>query len=85
MSNTALLSTLGNLEWAAPLDAEEQAQMREELTHLLQAALTAGDWLPYQDALDAWRATADVLRDPELAARLAEPGDPSEEVQLARP
>jgi hypothetical protein len=85
MSNSALLSTLDNLEWAAPLDAEERAEMREELAPLLHAALITGDWLPYQCAFEAWRATAAVLSDPALTARLAEPGDPSEEVQLVRP
>ncbi len=85
MSNSAPVSTIDNLEWATPLDAEERAEMREELEPLPRAALTTGDRLPYQDALEAWRATVDVLSDPELTTRLAEPGDLSEEVHLVRP
>jgi hypothetical protein len=40
------------------LDAAEQELMRKELGSLLRRAMATGDWIPYQEALDGWIATA---------------------------
>jgi hypothetical protein len=74
-----------DLAWAEPLDADEREEMRRELGAALVTAMLTGQWAAYDEALDAWRATAEVLRDPELTARLMAEGDPSEEVPLQRP
>jgi hypothetical protein len=42
---------------------------REELRAELEASLAARDWGALAEALEAWRATAEVLSDPALAAR----------------
>jgi hypothetical protein len=42
------------------LDAVEQELMRKELGSLLRRAMTTGDWIPYQEALDGWIATAEM-------------------------
>src|SRR6185312_5263983 len=42
------------------LDAVEQELMRTELGSLLRRAMVTGDWIPYQEALDGWIATADL-------------------------
>ena len=59
--------------------------MKQELATALVSALISGDWSPYDDALYAWQATADVLRDPALTARLLDEGDPAQDVPLRRP
>lgn len=69
-----------DLAWAEPLDADEREEMRRELGAALVKAMLTKDWSEYDEALDAWRATAAVLSDSELTARLLTPGDPAEEV-----
>jgi len=73
-----------DLSWAASLDEDEREEMARELAATLVAAMLTNDWAPYYEARDAWRATADVLSDPALTARLMAEGNPSEEVPLER-
>jgi len=74
-----------DLSWAASLDEDEREEMARELAATLVAAMLTNDWAPYYEARDAWHATADVLSDPALTARLMAEGNPSEEVPLERP
>lgn len=74
-----------DLAWAEPLDADEREEMRRELGAALVTAMLTKDWSDYDEALDAWRATAAVLSDSELTVRLMTPDDPAEEVLLERP
>ena len=78
-------SLTGGLSWAAPLEADERHEMKQELATGLVGAMITGDWSGYDEALDAWRATAEVLRDPDLTARLLMEDDPKREVPLRRP
>jgi len=78
-------SLTGGLSWAAPLEADERHEMKQELATGLVAAMITGDWSDYDEALGAWRATAEVLRDPDLTARLLAEDDPTLEVPLRRP
>ncbi len=74
-----------DLSWAASLDEDEREEMARELAATLVSAMMTNDWAPYYEARDAWRATADVLSDPALTARLMAAGDPSDEVPVERP
>lgn len=67
--------------WAVYLDGDDVAEMRRELDALSLADDVSG----FIEAFDAWKATAMVLADPALAARLLAPDDPAQEVPLARP
>jgi hypothetical protein len=74
-----------DLAWAEPLDDDERQEMKQELATALVTAMLTRDWSEYDEALGAWRATAEVLRDHELTARLMADDDPTEEVPLRRP
>jgi len=74
-----------DLSWAVSLDEDEREEMARELAATLVAAMLTNDWAPYYEARDAWCATADVLSDPALTARLMAEGNPSEEALLERP
>ncbi len=56
--------------WAEALDNDERQQMRMELADALVHAVETDDWSTYDNAWSDWRATADVLSDPELVASL---------------
>lgn len=56
--------------WAEALDNDERQQMRMELADVLVHAVETDDWSAYDNAWSDWRATADVLSDPKLAASL---------------
>jgi hypothetical protein len=71
--------------WTRYLNTEEIGEMRGELISIFMTALATGDWSQFQDARDAWRASAEVLSDPGLTARLLADSDASEEAPLARP
>jgi len=75
----------GELAWARSLDQEECLEMQQELVNALETAVATGDWSAYDEAIEAWRATADVLSNPDLTARLLSESDPVEEVPLRRP
>ena len=77
--------TLNTMEWVEVLDEEDRAAMRTELVPLFSMAMATGEWRPYENALAAWRSTAEVVSDPELVERLTSPWDPTEEVPLTRP
>ncbi len=75
--------------WAGPLDNDERQQVRMELARALVHAVETEDWSAYDNAWSDWRATADVLSNPELApsltATLKEQRNLAEEVALQRP
>ncbi len=75
--------------WAESLDNDERQRLRMELARALVHAVETEDWSAYDNAWSDWRATADVLSDPELAASLTvalkEQRNPAEEVALQRP
>ena len=74
-----------DLAWAEPLDDDERQEMKQELATALVTAMLTRDWSEYDEALGAWRATAEALGDHELTARLMADDDPTEEVPLRRP
>ena len=49
------------------LNAAELEMMRTELGALLRRAMTTGDWLPYQEALDGWIGTDAVKGEIDLS------------------
>lgn len=67
------------------LSADEKNEMRQELAVTLHKALVTKDWTEYDDALYAWRSTAEIMSDPELLADLLSPVNPAELVTLRRP
>jgi len=75
----------GELAWANPLTVDEREDMKRELSIALVAAMATGHWPPYDDALSAWRLTAEVAGDPELEADLLADSDDAEDVPLRRP
>jgi hypothetical protein len=74
----------GDLTWANPLTVVEREDMKRELSTAHVAAMATGDWSTYDDALSAWRLTAEVAGDPELEADLLADDD-AEDVPLRRP
>ena len=84
-SEESIGEMLNALAWVEALDEEDRAAMRTELVPLFSTAVATGEWQPYENALSAWRSTAEVVSDPDLVERLTSPWDPAEEVQLTRP
>jgi hypothetical protein len=74
-----------DLAWVEPLSDADRDEIRYELAAALVAAMLTGRWERYDEALDAWKATAAVLADRALTARLLAESNPSEEVPLERP
>ncbi|HZS89257.1 MAG TPA: hypothetical protein VFE42_17425 [Chloroflexota bacterium] len=74
-----------NHSWTSYLQEDERQEMALELALTLLVGVLADNWEPYHEAVEAWHATADVLSDPMLTARLLAAGDPLAEVPLARP
>jgi len=84
-SEESIGEMINTTEWVEALDEEDRAAMRTELVPLFSTAVATGEWLPYENALEAWRSTAEVVSDPELVECLVAPWDPAEEGQLTRP
>lgn len=57
--------------WVAFLSREEVQEFVVELVTMLRAAESLDNPAPVVQVIDAWRHTAEVLADPELAAILA--------------
>ncbi|WP_086818971.1 hypothetical protein [Allokutzneria sp. NRRL B-24872] len=72
------------LPWLRWLPADERADCLMDLRVHLEAGADTGNLLPFSHAMAAWRSTAEVWRDPELAARLRTPFSGIGEV-IARP
>lgn len=71
--------------WVVWLTKTDQDAMITELTAVLQAAADLDRLDLFTHELDAWRMTAEVHADPELAARLAESIDELVDAPVARP
>lgn len=84
-SEASIGAMLNALPWGEALDEEDRVAMRTELIPLFSTAMATAEWQPYENALSAWRSTAEVVSDPELVECLTSPWDPAEEVQLTRP
>jgi len=61
--------------WVAFLSREEAHEFVEELVTTIKAAESIDNPAPVAQVIEAWRHTAEVLADPELAAVLTAPGD----------
>jgi hypothetical protein len=66
-----LQSVLGNeLSWLYWLPKTEMHKCLEDLSGNLAAGLQTGNLVPFGQAMEAWKSTAEVWSDPELAASL---------------
>ncbi|MFF3227770.1 hypothetical protein ACFYV7_33590 [Nocardia suismassiliense] len=70
------------LKWLP--DTGRTEAVNELLDHLIAGADT-GLFTPFARDLVAWRHTAEIYAQPELARRLADPFEPSEFTEVARP
>lgn len=61
------------LPWVAFLSPDEVREFVDELTSTIKAAESLNNPAPVAQVIDAWRHTAEVLADPELAAVLSAP------------
>lgn len=61
--------------WVAFLSRDELRQFVIELVSTMRAAESIDNPAPVAQVIDAWRHTAEVLADPELAAVLSVPSD----------
>ena len=61
--------------WVAFLSREEIHAFVEELVSTLNAADSLDNPAPVAQVIDAWRHTAEVLAEPELAAALSGPSE----------
>jgi NAD(P)-dependent dehydrogenase (short-subunit alcohol dehydrogenase family) len=59
--------------WVAFLSHDEVYQFVDELASIMKAAESIDNPAPVAQVIDAWRQTAEVLADPELAAALSAP------------
>lgn len=76
---------LGRLGWAADLSTESFRMFVAEYAIAYQDAVTTGDWATLRQLMVEWRDTALVERDPDLMARLLDPGDADQHRALPRP
>ena len=61
--------------WVAFLSREEARTFVDELVSTMTAAESIDNPAPVAQVIEAWRHTAEVLADPDLAAALAAPSD----------
>jgi hypothetical protein len=73
------------LAWAEPLSAEELVEMTRELGAALLGAMLTDEWEEYDEALQAWRQTAEIIRDTDLTTNLLAERDVDLEIPLRRP
>ncbi len=78
-------SFIDKLAWANSLEPDEREEMRRELGAALITAMLTKQWDEYDEAIAAWKATAEVLSDPALTVRLMAEYNPAEAVLLERP
>jgi hypothetical protein len=82
---------LPGFAWTASLPAPERLKMRDELVLGLRLAVEESTpdaedrWRPYDQAVYEWKATAEVMADPDLTQRLLEDWSEEDEVTLSRP
>ena len=61
--------------WVAFLSRDEAREFVKELVSTMKAAESIDNPAPVVEVIEAWRHTAEVLADPELAAALTAPSD----------
>ncbi len=83
--------SLAGFAWTASLPLNDRQKMRDDLVLGLRQAIERGAsesetrWHPYDQTVYEWKATAEVLVDPELTQRLLEDWAEEDEVVLSRP
>lgn len=76
-------SELGDLAWLRAFSPEEVKEFCNELHEVLIAALSDGNAVALEDAVNAWRVTAKQLEDPLRRSILMGTHDPTEYVEVA--
>ena len=61
--------------WMALLPAPVRGECARELLTVLRACAALGRYGALQDAIDSWKATAEIYTDSHLVARLTDPVD----------
>ena len=79
------LHELGRLAWAADLTEDSFREFADEFVASFASAALRHDWDRHRDFLEAWRLTAEVEAEPELAAAILDNGDPRQHRDLKRP
>ena len=59
--------------WVAFLPAIERTQFERDVLETLRGCAALGRFTAFENLVDAWRATAEIWSDPELARRLTGP------------
>ncbi len=59
--------------WVAFLPATERTQFERDVLEILRGCAALGRFTAFENFVDAWRATAEIWSDPELARRLLAP------------
>ena len=72
----------GALPWAAYLKSADRRIMVRELLSAYEESFAKDNWSIIQNALDDWKATAEVESNPKLAKALDEEDDPSKYVKI---
>jgi hypothetical protein len=73
------------LPWLKWLPETGRTEAVTELLDQLIAGADTGLFIPFARDLIAWRSTAEIYAQPELARRLAGPFDPAEFTEVSRP
>jgi Rad3-related DNA helicase len=61
--------------WLEFLPEDARQQFTEEFFRVLRASATVDRFAAFDQMIEAWKSTAEIYADPELLARLQEPGD----------
>lgn len=72
----------GALPWAAYLKSADRRIMLRELLSAYEESFVKDDWAIIQNAIDDWKATAEVESSPALAKALLADEDPSKYVEI---
>ena len=70
------------LPWMNYLNEDSRREFFEDVLSAYTESDAKSNWSIIQDTLDDWRATAEVMSNPELSKRLLEKGDPSKYVGI---
>lgn len=61
--------------WLEFLPEDARKQFTDEFFRVLRAAATVDRFAAFDQMIEAWKSTAEIYADPELLARLQDPGD----------
>lgn len=85
LASRALAALEESLPWVGWLDPADRAEFATAFVQTAQACHDTGGYEPLARLLNRWKASAQIMHDPDLAALLtADPEDDSP-VRLARP